>query len=174
MHHFNHCMEQILKSALHCNAQRSIAHPEAAGLDRRVWAVLHFNFSTRHLKYTIYHATIRKIQMQTHIHTERRKQSNQPQTPPLHVTAFIATDCPDIQVPTDVDLAYQTRSRANTPDINMSEKVEKTTLAEKTQPGERSKSCLSLLTGLEPVQFSFSIIQFSPSKRLQQHKESII
>ncbi|KAL1232457.1 Target of Nesh-SH3 [Trichinella spiralis] len=47
---------------------------------------------------------------------DERKQGNQPQAPPLHVTAFIATGCPDIQVPTDVDLAYQTLSRANAPD----------------------------------------------------------
>ncbi|KRY38318.1 hypothetical protein T01_3491 [Trichinella spiralis] len=48
-----------------------MAHPEAAGLDRRVWV------------------------------RDERKQGNQPQAPPLHVTAFIATGCPDIQVPTD-------------------------------------------------------------------------
>ncbi|KRZ78713.1 hypothetical protein T10_5760 [Trichinella papuae] len=45
-------------------------------------------------------------------------------------------------------LAYQTRSRANASDIKMNEKPEKTTLAEKTQPGERLNSCLSLSTGL--------------------------
>ncbi|KRZ16760.1 hypothetical protein T11_13174 [Trichinella zimbabwensis] len=41
-----------------------------------------------------------------------------------------------------------TRSRANASDIKMNEKPEKTTLAEKTQPGERLNSCLSLSTGL--------------------------